>query len=271
MKVYDYTHGVALTEQDFVSKADTFLVSTLGWTRIDTVSDSSSDRDYVWYSEGEDPENYRGIYIRMQGYANAIYNKGYGSYTKSDTYGHELYNASYSYVNCGSSALRYWMFGDKDFICYIIMGSGEVSICGYLGLINSYYLPATDPHPLLIKGNTSSSYSWNTAPCTYMYDTASGSALFGVYDAYTDALYHDVCYRASGYTMLPPVLYNNAGGKKEVRGEPKGVYQVNGNIAPHVGPIVTSSGVFLCLRCGLGSGAFVYGPIANVNSGFTSF
>ena len=268
MKIYEYTYGTAETEQDFVTYLDTFLVSTIGWTRIDTISDISSNRDYAWKSVGESPSEYtRNIFIRVRAESNNIYSYGYGSYSS----GHEIYNASYTYVPTTGQPFRYWIYGDKDFVCFIILnGSDSQTYASYLGYIRSYYVPDTDPHPLLIRGQASSTYAWTSNSFSYMYGpTSSGVLKYDGYNQYTTTLSYDVQTRAAGITMLPVILYSANGGSYEVRGEPNGVYQTNGNFTGSVAPLTSASGVFLAFKsAGAVEKTYLYGPVA---SGIDSF
>lgn len=275
MKIYEYTYGLVTTEQDFIEEVDSFLTSTVGgWSRIGTISDTSSDRDFVWMSPGEDPDNYRGVFIRLRGYNNNIYTYGYGSWTDGVTYGHELYNSTYSYLAVGSYPLRYWMWGDKDFVAFaIINGSTGNTYTGYLGLIESTYVPETDPLPLLIRGHSSEDYTWSDGSGQLlMHGTvASGEVAVKGYD-WNSILTYDRGARETKLLLLPVVLKCEQASNHEVRGRPKGVYQVNDARAPKIAPITSASGVFLIFRdgdSGQSNQTYAYGPVASGIDGFS--
>ena len=272
MKIYDYTYGVAQTEQDFVNYVDDFLTSTIGgWTRIDTISDTSSNRDFVWKSTGESPDDYDDIYIRIRGQT-YLYVYGYGVYEDSSTYWQELYNATYSYINCGSTPFRYWMWGDKDFVAFTVLNSDGNTYTGYLGFIESAYIPETDSRPLLIKGHAASTYYWTTGGSNdtqLMHSpTSSGVEAYEGYQ-WSTLLSYDQGRRETKLLLMPVVLKCEIAGHEEVRGRPNGVYQINDARAPKVAPITSASGVFLAFRQGTSTtNTYAYGPVASGIEGF---
>lgn len=274
MEIYSYDYGTCLTEQDFVTSANTFLTTTIGdWELFDTISDTSSNRDYVWKSPGENPDDYRDIYIRMRAESNNIYVYGYGLWADASTYWQELYNASYSFLPTGGYAFRYWMFGNKDFICFTIMnGNDGYTYTGYLGLIESSYVPETDPYPLLCRGHSTSSYTWHTSSYQYMHaPVESGSQRYFSIN-WDTLLDNDLGIRETKMLLMPVVLYNSTASNNEVRGRPFGVYQITDQRAPKVAPITSASGVFLCFRDGSSSytdRTYAYGPVAATISGFS--
>jgi len=274
MKVYQYTHGACKDEQEFIVEIDTFLVSTLEWTRVGTITDTAVDRDYVWSSPGEDTER-DPIYIRLRGNSDIIYEYGYGVWQSAAVYWQEIYDVSYTKLAIGASPFRYWAFGDKNFICIIIRGNATASkytFIGYLGYIRSYYPSEKDKRPILIHGHPSATYSWDSSNVNYMYTAnASGVASYGALNPHAGILIYDQCSRTSSATLWPFPLYYGGVGYKEVRGEPYGVYQVNGSIAGNATHIATASGVFLVHQGNFDSTkTYAYGPIATL-SGVSEF
>lgn len=273
MEIYSYDYGLAQTEQDFVTAVDTFLTVTIGtWERVDTVSDTGSNRDYVWKSVGSDPDNYDDIFIRLRGESNNIYTYAYGSWTGAGGTGYELYEASYSYLPTGGYATRYWMWGDENFIGFTILnGSSGTTHTGYLGLIESTYVPETDPLPLLNKGHSVDNYTWHTSGRQYMHSpVASGEQQYLSYN-WSTVLGYDRGLRETRLLLLPVLLRNSTASNNEVRGRPYGVYQVNDSRAPKIAPIVSASGVFLCFRDGsttYTNRTYAYGPVAAEIDGF---
>lgn len=267
MEIYSYTYGTCQTEQDFVTDVNTFLTTTMGtWELFETISDTSSNRDYAWKSEGEDPDNYRDIYIRMRAESNNIYLYAYGLYESSTVNWQELYSSSYSYLPTDGYAFRYWMFGNKDFVCFTILNSDDgYTYTGYLGLIESSYTPNDDDLPILCKGHSSNSYTWHSNGHHYMHaPVASGEQQYFSYN-WGSILNNDIGIRNTKLQFFPVVLRNSTASNNEVRGRPFGVYQVSGQRAPTVAPITSASGVFLCFRDGTTSytdRTYAYGPVA---------
>lgn len=275
MKIYDYTSGYCTTEQDFITILDTFLVSTItGWTRVEAITDLPSDRDYAWMSTGETPENNGNIFIRIRGYNNNIYMYGYGIYISSVSYADEMYNASYTYLPTNGYPIKYWVFGDKNFVCFTILNTSTMTThTGYCGLIRSYYVPATDPLPLLIRGHATDSNSWSSSAYAYMFNaTTSGVQSYTGYN-WSTLLTNDYGTRNTDLVLLPIMLDNTNTGAHEVRGEPYGVFQVNANRIGTMAPIVTASGIFIAFRHGASSyvdRTYAYGPVATA-SGIDNF
>jgi hypothetical protein len=275
MEVYIYTHGECYTEQEFITEIDTFLTGTLLWTRVGTIADTSSDKDYVWSSTGES-EDRSDVYIRLRGNGDYIYLYGYGLWASTSAYWQEVYSSSNTKIYTYGYSFRYWAFGNKDFICFVVtptIYNYADPMVGYAGFIRSYYTPEKDPVPLLIKGSTSSSYTWVNTPQAYMHSTnASGVVAYTTYGVQTGILNYDSMVRRSSLLMWPIPLYNTTASYKEVRGEPYGVYQVNGKFVGSTGVITTASGVFITYKQGSYSNtdAFAFGPIASA-SGIVPF
>ena len=62
---------VAADEQAYAVNLDTFLVNVVGWYRVHTFSDTGSNRDYVYKSEGEAP-GYQPVVIRVRGVSSNV-------------------------------------------------------------------------------------------------------------------------------------------------------------------------------------------------------
>jgi hypothetical protein len=271
MEIYPYTSGVVETEQDFVSALHTFLTSDLsGWTRVEIVSDTSSDRDYAWSSDGENPDDNDTIYIRLRGYDNYLYNYGYITYTDSLTNTGELFDTNYTRINTNGYGFRYWIYGNADFVCYTIKNSNDSkAYTGYLGLIRSYYEPENDVLPLLVKGQYGSTYGWSSSNTCYMHNaTTSGEDYFTAYTWWT-TLQYDQGLRSDEALVIPVILVNTNAGDHEVRGEPYGVYQVNGDRVADFAPVLSASGVFVCAKVNnTNSTSYIYGPVSSGIDGF---
>lgn len=267
MDIYEYDYGTCQTEQDFATALNTFLVTTIGdWELYDTVSDTSSNRDYVWKSPGEDPDNYREIFIRVRTQSDNIYSYGYGSWTSAAVYGQELHSFIYSYTSTNAKAFKYWMYGNKDFVCFTILNSNDgYTYTSYLGLIESSYVPEDDPYPLLARGHRTSDHTWHASGYNYMHaPVASGSQQYFSIN-WDTLLDNEFGLRSNDLLFMPVILRNSTASNNEVRGRPYGVYQVDDRNAPKLSPIVTASGVFLCFKHGSVSytdRTYAYGPVA---------
>ncbi len=268
LEIYSFDVGVVADEQLLVTAIDTFLTSTIGgWTRIETVADDpGNNRDYAWSSPGELPDYYDTIYIRMRGQSDKLYLYGYGWYTDSSTFGDEIYNVSRTYLTCGSVPIRYWLVGNKDFIqVHITNYSTNKYYVGYAGLIKSYYVPETDPYPLLIKGQYTAGAYWSNIDTSFMHNpTTSGESVYVAHNWNTTTLNYDIGIRTNDSCILPVVLYSSTASNEEVRGEPYGVYQVNGKLVGHMTPMTSASGTFITFKIDSNdTKTYAYGPIAS--------
>lgn len=64
--------------------------------------------------------------------------------------------------------------------------------------------------------------------------------------------------------MLPVILVSRNASNTEMRGEPYGVYQINGNRVANVGALATPSGVFLAMRHDSDfNNSNAFGPVAS--------
>ena len=280
MEVYRYRTGVVPTEQAFILELDTFLTSYIGgWSRIDTIADTASDRDYVWASSGED---YRDteipgadpIVIRVRGTGDWLHQYTYGTYPSFAGKTFEIYNSSYTYIYSGSDAFRYWMFGNKNFVCFIIEDTAGQPLVGYMGLIDSFYLPEKDPLPIANRGAPNYSYHLygDYTRCAMHGVSTSGIHYYEGFDWYYYHLTNDIGNRSGSLIMLPYLLRcdNSAAAPDyEVRGSLYGVYSVNGTRVGNPSVITTVSGVFMSFKLYSGDGySHVFGPVA---SGVESF
>lgn len=272
MKVYPYDYGYCETEQDLVTQLHTFLTSN-GWTRIEVVSDTASDRDYAWSSPGEEPDDNDTIYIRIRGYSNYLYNYGYITYTDSGDNTGELFDTTYTRVPTSGYGFRYWIFGDANFVCYTVMnGSDGNPYTAYAGLIRSNYIPETDNLPMIVKGHYSSSISWQDTNNIYLHDPTTSGEQQGQALNWWNTLTYDWNTRTGSVALLPVIIANRNASYYEVRGEPYGVYQINGYNAGNFAPLVSVSGVFMCFKsANSASESYAYGPLASGIEDFNSW
>lgn len=226
-----YSSGSATTEQDLVTAIDTFLTSTIGsWTKIGTITDISSDRDYVYKASGPGlPGEYRDIYVRWRGYNNNLYVYGYSAWFSAVAYNDELYSNSYGLT--GAVPINYWLFGDSTYLWVVWRnGSDTYYYSCFGGFISPYYSYQYDPLPLAIVGHTDYSTGLQGAR-TLMYSaTVSGSdtVYYGANTQSTHLAYGDPNVRDNSQAHCPYILYSTVAGSKEVRGEFPGIVQFSG-------------------------------------------
>jgi hypothetical protein len=268
MELYSYKYGLATTEQNLLLALDDFLTVDLNWTKIDTITDTTSDRNYVWRSNGSRTWKNAGgepITIHVRAYNDEWICAGYRTYINSTTYTFQLYNNPNTHVDLSESVLRYWFYGNDDFVCCLIHDptTGE-PVVAYLGLIRSYYDAGRDDYPMLIKGSRYQYYSWYDNENAYMHNcTTSGAQTFESV-SWWNFLQYEQRVRHGCHLMMPLVLVNQNSSNQEMRGEPYGVYQVNGDLLPMYGAISTASGVYLTIKFdSQGSECNAFGPVAS--------
>ena len=225
-----YDSGTATDEQDLVGVIHTFLTSTIGgWTRIGIITDTASDKDYVYFSNGEVPGLYRDMYIRVRGYSNYVYLYGY-SYWSAGSNDGELHNASYSLISVGSSSIDYWFFGDRDHF-WIVAKNGSDYYYGGAGYLDSYYSPSDNDFPLAVIGHSSISYGLADSTKTVGYSavTSGTNVILKAENTQTNlTAFGDPNLRDGSQAHTPAVMYCSTAGHQEVQGELRGVLMFSG-------------------------------------------
>jgi len=221
----EYITGSATTEQDLILALEDFMVNVLtGWTLIDKNTDTSSDRDYVFYSQGTEVGKYRDLYIRWRGYNNDIQIYGYQRWASSGDYDAQLNQSSYGIINCGTGPFTYWIFGDADGV-WLVVKSGSDYYHGFGGYLVSYYCEDVDDLPTCIVGQYSTSYFFDSSSVYAYGPPAAGSGVVTSYithkDLYTNYLtYGGPNQRDGSVAHVPVVLIHSANVlETEVRGE----------------------------------------------------
>jgi len=227
-----YANGSASDEQDLVGDLHTFLTSTIGeWTRVGIITDTATDKDYVYKSQGTNPGMYRDLYIRIRGYGNYIYLYGYSYWESVGVNDGELHHSTYSKVSVGAAAIPYWFFGDEDHF-WIVAKNDVTYYSGHAGYLDTYYTPTDDDLPMVIIGHSSASYGLSSNRMYSYSPVVSGTNV-----AYTTStslqsqflIYADPNDRDGAQGHVPYVIYTTAAGQTEVRGELKGVLYFSGN------------------------------------------
>jgi hypothetical protein len=225
-----YLNGTAATEQDLIDDLDSFLVNNVGWTLIDTVTDTGSDNDRVYFRQGTN--GLRDMYVRWRGTGNQIRVYGYSLWVSSGQNSDEIHNSSNTVINVGSSSLNYWFFGDAHW-CWVIVQNGDNSnyYSCFGGFCNSYYNSSDDDLPLAVAGMGSNTYTFESDRL-YMYSPViSGTPIkYESLDAVSSSLlvYSSPNTRDGSFGFLPIITYTDITGHFEVRGELPGIFQANG-------------------------------------------
>lgn len=261
VRTWTVVSGSASTEQDFITDLDSAMTTHFGWTKVYTVSDTSSDRNIVWSSEGETPGEYMTLYCEARGVSNDV--QFYGE-TFRDTGGSvndRIGDNQDSTIQWGG-ALDYWIMGNKDAV-FVLNSDGYL---GGFGYIDSYYTYKQDPYPMFLMGHFSLSYNFESNDRLLAYDVTpeaiaagggvDGGHFLGTVNSGSSNVFvmdnlNSLCQlgapnpRDDKYALLKPVVYLKEGAslsKHEVRGEIPGIFQLYGDNSVN-GELVTVSGV----------------------------
>jgi hypothetical protein len=230
----EFGKGTATSEQDLLVQLHHFIVSKCGWELFAVYSDTSSYKDYIYYSEGTIPGRYKHMYARWVGFDNKLYNTMHTLWKTSpgDSDG-ELYNADYSLIPADQSSMDWWAFGDLDGI-WVVLKNGSSYYSSYNGLLDTYYPPEVDDVPFCNIGQVAAD-RWYTGNRILMYNrvldpwgtAASGTArrYLSSNDIYTNTLqYHDPSDRDGtdqGHMPIVVGMFDYSSYAHEVRGELK--------------------------------------------------
>jgi len=140
----------------------------------------------------------------------------------------------------------------------------------YLGLIKSYYDIDRDDYPMLIKGSRYQYYSWTYNENCYMHNCTTSGVQSHENFSWANTLAYDRGTRnGNNIIMLPTITVNTNASNTEMRGEPYGVYQINGARVPVFGAISTASGVFLTFKFDQNVNyTHAFGPVSSGIEGF---
>jgi len=252
----------AFSPQAFVDNVKDFL-ELVGWSLVTTVSGVSSDKDYVFSSEGEDPPSNDDVYIRLRGYQDHIYLYGYSFYQDATTYSGEVHDSIYSRTYAAMSDFEYWVFADKDHVKFVLGDTANSDFYhGYVGLINTYYSTAVDTLPILVFGTQGASRYWGDGLSARMMPSSGDPIPYEAWSSYSTTYSDSVRTSQCGYTPLK--LYTTSGSVEEVRGEPKGVFETASSCAGAGVELMTASGVYYAFSKSAGlSKPYVYGPVGS--------
>lgn len=224
----NFGKGTASDEQDLISHVENFMVGICGWEKIDTVSDTASDKDLVFKSGGKLPERYQDLYCRWRGYSNYIYNYMYTRWVSSGDYDGEIHDSTYSRSPCSSTGFDWWGFGNEDGVWFVWVSGGSY-YSAYTGYTKSYLPESEDMRPIANISQLYDSY-WFHETRVYMHNVSSdrvGSISGTEYVYKSDlSIYNDLLSysapsdRDGNWGHCPILVCREAGGiQKELRGE----------------------------------------------------
>lgn len=231
-----YLSTAVLDEQEAVRRIKDFLITSIGWSVSEEISNTASDVDIVFSSPGEaDVQNQFQRFIRIRGTGNYVYLYTYDTFISSMSYTGELEDSSYGRVVVPSDSQGCFIrvVADLERVVVSTTSYNGTTYIGYVGRITSYYYDYQHPYPNIVKGCDNALYDW------YYSAGSTNSWMFGPEG--TKAHYYavepvgfsglsagKVSDRNGEVFMSAPVLVRDDAdqNKSELVGEPRGIYRV---------------------------------------------
>lgn len=264
----EYRTWYSSTEQDWVVQCDSFLVNVVGWYRVFTYSDTSSDRHYAWLSEGEARDKRPPRIISIDSVGNNIsldclqvapngFNFTTGAY---NTY----VGSSAETVMAASTPGRCRNVASKDRLFMSLESSPTAINSGYVGFIDSFYSPLDDPNPIFVRASRFTTSDWTDTSQVRMLRSDDTEQR---YDLNWDQSMVDEGYpnpRSGEYTFKSPeVYYTEDVAYNEVRGRPKGLYIGKVDRLAHGAFVNIKGEPHLCTKMGNQQEVIVVGPVSS--------
>lgn len=145
------TSGIYTNEQQLLGSVDTFILGELeGWEKVDTRTDTSTDKDLVYYNDGDG--TYDRNWIRLQATSNQLRFYMYSNYDPSTGIGSDqVFHSTFNQMPTGTGSGDYWLIGNRDAV-YISISHSTRHMGGF-GTWKTYYTPDWDPKPFYIFGD----------------------------------------------------------------------------------------------------------------------
>jgi len=222
----EYRTWYASTEQEWVYQCAEFMEHVVGWYRAYTHSDTGSNRQYTWISEGEVDDKRPPRLVTATGLSNLVRfacplvgSFDFTSGAFNSPYLGDTNDSAFSLSEPG----RCRTVANKDRIFMQFDLSLSLRYSGYAGFIDSFYSPADDPNPVFIRGQYFSYEDWGDDRSRMLrsdnteVDALYSRNLLAVYEGYPNP-------RNGKLSFHRPLLYYATAPYSEVRGRLKGVY-----------------------------------------------
>jgi hypothetical protein len=224
------------SEQIAVSKLKDFLTDEIGWTVAEDVTDTASDRDVVFQSDGEEEvQNNFTRYIRVRGTGDAIRLYTYETFINVSDFTGEVTDATYGLITTGAGTFEMQAVADKERVSFVVETSFNTRLIGYVGRITSYYSVNQHPFPNLVKGGENILYDWlYSANPRNMFMMGVDNTIKHYVPA---RVYDDATLDASVFSLrrgigsrIPmslTIVHDGDAVNSEAAGEPRGLFQVS--------------------------------------------
>lgn len=231
-----------IDEQAAVGRLKAFLVDVVGWVVAEDVTDTASDRDIVFQSEGESGSgNTYTRYIRLRGTSDGIALYTYETFTDVSTNTGEVNDATYGLLNTEADTQGFFLIAvaDLERVVLHVETYNGVRYMAYAGRINSYYTVAQHNYPNLVKGCQAVAYDWYYSAeernCWMVGPEGAQKHYFAIEPlAGTNIDTVQVSDRNGKLSLAAPVLVHDGdAGNSELVGEPRGVFRVPDIVSSH--------------------------------------
>lgn len=217
-------------EQEAVDLTAKFLVRQVGWTVLEDITNTASDRDITLSSSGEASViNPNDVIIRLRGFSDSLYFYTYETYVNSSTNTGEVSEGTYGRLTfTGAGTIK--VVADLERVAIHFTEDGGSRYFGYAGRIDSYYSYWDHAYPNLIKGmiNVDYDFYYNSNPFNMWMRANDGSVdhYYPLFIINANTLIRGSYQAARGdarHFFAVPV-FNSTGGQEEVAGELRGIY-----------------------------------------------
>lgn len=261
-----YKEFIAPDTATIVEQLDDLLVKFVGWYRIDTIADTSTDKDYVWSSDGEDPDNSNPVTIRIaSNSSNDLLFYTYETYTNSSTNTGEIHDVNASEFGGLSANVKCRLIASKDRVVIVCDEGLNNFYTAYLGKLVSFYEFPDDPYPHVVKGQSSNTDNWYDISDDQFFAIDSGGNVreyfsFGYSTIVSNG---DPNPRNNQLSFAAPLLYRDEGDAfDELRGRFIGTYRVSPDAVGHGTYVSFGNDVYIAIKTSDQSQANVFGPIS---------
>lgn len=244
MNTIEYRQGLSNDIQEIWHDLKDFMVSQAGWTLLYTLSDTSSEIRYIFYSEGTTGEH-RPLYaswhadgLNINCSAYTYYNDLAGIYTDS----------MWDYYITSATAdppLSYHFLGDKDGVWFVYYSAGDDEWGNvFIGYFDSFFSHEDEEHyPLCVIGQKYEYYWFDSTRIRAYAPWSLSSGTVWDYDVHSDIYTEGYSYgqpnKRDGSISYSRLVFKNA---YEVRGALRHVVGVGGRAMVAPGQWFTVSG-----------------------------
>jgi len=262
-----YGTWFSTTEQEILVGLDVYLEHVVGWYRVFTLSDTPTDRHYVYLSEGEENDGRPARLVAYDAVANNLNTDclhigefdfltgDYGSVYLGVSNNNRLSNIS------GGGRNR--SVADKERVIVIVEINATDRFSLYTGRINSIYNAQDDPNPYMIRGQLFSADGWTgglNIRALLSEDTETTHVIL-FHTAMTNEGYPNP--RNGKFSFYNTLLYYNANVSfYEVRGQVRGVFYGKPDRIGNGSFVQIGDDFYLCHKTTNELDALLLGPVS---------